>query len=104
MLDDDLTEDFSSTYPIKGKIDLIDEKAMFNFQDEESKNHLAFMNADGDKIYCYLKVFNVFEAIVKISNDAKKYPDFKGNFISINPLSGVIKESSYLEAILRFRQ
>lgn len=104
VLDDNLSEDFSSTYPIKGTIGLIDKKAMFNFQDEDAKNHLAFMNADGDKICCYLKIFNIFEAIVEISNDAKKYPNFKGNFISINPLSGVIKESSYLEAILKFRQ
>lgn len=76
---------------------------MFNFQNENPKNHLAFMNVDGEKINCYIKIFNTFEAFINISNDANVYPTFKGNFISINPVTGVTKESSYSEAISNLR-
>lgn len=103
ILDDNLPSDFSIKYPIKGTIDLINKQAMFNFQNESPKNHLAFMIVNGKKINCYIKIFNTFEAIINISNDASIYPTFRGNFISINPITGVTKESSYSEAILNLR-
>lgn len=103
ILDDNLPSDFSLKYPIKGTIDLINKRAMFNFQNENPKNHLAFMNIDGEKINCYIKIFNTFEAFINISNDANVYPTFKGNFISINPVTGVTKESSYSKAISNLR-
>jgi len=104
ILDNNLSGDFSSQYPIKGSIDPIGEKARFNFWDDEPKNHIAFMIVDRNEIFCYLRIFSVFEGIIQVSVDANNYPDFKGKFISINPISGVIRESTYLEEINRVTQ
>jgi hypothetical protein len=101
ILDNNLPEDFSSQYPIKGSIDLIGEQSRFNLWGDEPKNHIAFMNVDGNQISCYLRIFSVFEGVIQISIDADNYPDFKGKFISINPVSGVTRESNYLEEIVR---
>lgn len=104
ILDNNLSEDFSSQYPIKGSIDLIGEKSRFNFWDNEPKNHIAFMNVDGNQIYCYVRIFSVFEGIIQISIEAENYPEFKGKFISINPVSGGIRESDYIEEMARITQ
>ncbi|MGR6342355.1 HNH endonuclease [Priestia megaterium] len=101
ILDDNFSEDFSSSYSIKSSIDLIGEQSIFNFRDEEPKNHIAFMIVDGHQINCYVRIFSIFEGLIQVSEEADKYSNFEGKFISLNPILGVIKETTYLEAMAR---
>lgn len=77
---------------------------MFDLWNKEPKNHIAFMNVDGNQIVCYLRIFSVFEGVIEISNNAEKYAFFEGRFISNDPVTGALRESSYIDEIIRLNQ
>lgn len=101
MFDSSLEGDWSEEYPIKGFIDLSDEQSRFPFWKDETKSHVAFLNIVDNKICCYIKIFNIFEGVIEVSNDASNYPNFSGKFISINPQTGEKRETDLIEELKR---
>ena len=103
FLDNELSFEFYEKYPIKGVITLRDNNKPI-IQDlwhEETYNHIAYMKREGNQISCYVRIFKVFEGIICMSENASNYPHFKDQFISIDPVSGTIRESSFMEEISR---
>ncbi len=68
-------EDSLDKNSINGTIDFIHEnKPMFEFPCEDC--HVAYMFKREGKILCYIKVFDVFEGLICISQNSDLYPDF----------------------------
>ncbi|MGG0656448.1 HNH endonuclease [Rummeliibacillus pycnus] len=97
FLDNELPFEFYERYPIKGKIEIRNKEnpIVQDLWPEEPHNHIAFMIKEGEQINCFIRIFSVFEAMIRISEHASNYPHFKENFISINPVSGDIRDSIY---------
>lgn len=103
FLDNELPFEFYEEYPIKGIITIRDDNnpIIQDLWHEETHNHIAFIKRDGEQINCYVRIFKVFEACIRMSENASSYPHFKDQFISIDPVSGAIRESSFIEEINR---
>lgn len=101
MLDEKLTAEFYKKYPIKGRIEPTGGYSMLPVWDDEPNTHIAFLKKANGKITCFVKVFSIFEGMITVSDNASNYPEFEDRFISINPQTGVIRESSFLEEVRR---
>ncbi|QFP71406.1 HNH endonuclease [Bacillus subtilis] len=98
------SNDFSDD--IAGSIGLFrkEEKKLLNLWEDEPLYHMAFMQKSGKNIIIYIKIFNVFDGSVILSNNADCYHDFEPKFISINPVTGIKRESNIYEEIVRRRK
>jgi hypothetical protein len=103
FLDKSLTGDFSKEYPVKGSIELlINRSSNLNFWTFEPNNHIAyFVKISSDIIWCYVRIFSVFEGGFEVSQDGRRYPDFGSNFISLNPINKENRESTFEEELAR---
>lgn len=90
VLDNNLKEDFSMDYPMKGNINLIEENSIGNLLNFEPFYHLALLSTDRIRLTMYLRVLDTFECRIVISNDARKYKIKSDKFIAINPQTGII--------------
>lgn len=102
FLDNNFKVDFSEKYPIRGQIRLIGEKqTMIPINKEYKNHHIAALFKFNNLIGCYVKIFDIFEGNIVISNTPSVYPDFDSKFIAVNPQNGQIKESTMNEEIIR---
>lgn len=98
-------ENLLQKYPIRGTIGIIEGEApQFLLWGKELNSHIAFLKADNKRISCCIKIFNVFQGIVCISESAHLYPDFTPKFIAIEPMTGVKRESEFVTEVERISQ
>lgn len=94
--------DWSSKYSIRGSIDLITpETDKFPWWKQENDPHVAFLVPVDSFIGCYVRVFKTFDAMIIVSEDTTKYPNFIPMFLAINPDNGNRRELPYYEELAR---
>jgi len=104
IMDRSLKGDWASKYPVKGTINFIDGKTVFPMWQQEDNSHIAFVMPSGHELACYVRVFQVFEGMINISTDAKRYTGFDGHFVAIDPVTANLRESTLYEEIGRIGQ
>lgn len=92
IIDDDLKENFSTIYPLKGRIIWGNEKSLFPFHKKNNNSHLAMMIISDDKIICAIRIFEVLEYEVEVSENAKTYNSFKEMFLELNYVTKETRE------------
>ncbi|MEH2056079.1 MAG: HNH endonuclease [Nostoc sp.] len=68
-------------------IDLYGEKSWFPYlYDDHYKNniHVGSLLKVNNYLRCYIKIFDIFQGVITISNDASLYPNFVNKLIAIN--------------------
>lgn len=86
-----IDESFSKN-DMRGSADFIkDENRKFEFPGHE-KCHVAYLFNEGNKIICYVKIFNVFEGFFCVSENLSRYPNFEKKIMFLN-----YKERTYEE-------
>jgi hypothetical protein len=103
MCDEGLKVDYYKKYTFKGRIKQINGSSFIPlpFLNNEHNSHIAFLMELNGTIVCYIKVFNIFEGGITISDNVKNYPRFEEKFIIINPQTGVTRESNLIDEIIR---
>jgi hypothetical protein len=101
MLDEGPHQDWLKKYPIHGSIDFVDRVPKLPCWQDETKSHIGFMSTDGDTISMYVRIFEIFEGVVQVSDNASKFGTITDMFVSVNPTTGVVRESSFEDEITR---
>lgn len=91
-------------YKIRETINLTGKKPMLQLWTDETSSHISFVKASDGKIVIYIRVFDVFEANIVVSEKADQYTPFTDRFISINSETGEIRESDLMSEFLRICQ
>lgn len=104
MFDNNLTKDYYKKYPIKGNLNFITEKSLFMNYDELGYCHTAIMIDDLDRIIINLKVLDVLEGTVVISNRRSNYIEYENKYLSINPLTKEILLCPLHQRIMEINQ
>jgi|WetSurMetagenome_2_1015567.scaffolds.fasta_scaffold01024_6 hypothetical protein len=79
-------------YKIHGSIGLCKELNIVPFRLHLETSHIAFLQRTKNDIVCYIRIFAVFEGVIKISESAQSYPHFQDSFLAIETLPGNIRE------------
>jgi hypothetical protein len=95
LLDDD--DDWASKERVRNAINLIDDKPEYPFWHDGTKSHLAFIMAVKHEIYVYVRIFELFEGKLLVTNCGDRYPGFEGMFLSNNPGTGAVREVALVE-------
>src|SRR6185312_3543116 len=96
--------DWADKYKIRGNIGFIGEKSQYPFWEDESKSHIGFLWRAGNYISAYIRIFEVIEGTIGVSETPDLYPDFSGMFIAIDPRTGSRRESSMNEELNRLNR
>lgn len=99
IIDDNLKEDFFEKYPLKGSLNWYPANKFFPFHVTKENSHFAIMKEDSDKIFCAIRIFNVLEIAVIVSENAKQYNLFKPMFLEINPITKETREICWYDEI-----
>ena len=96
FLDDGYDEGWLTKYGISGAVRLSDTSHFFEVWEEDKESHLALVTKSaGNKIQCKVRIFNLFEAAVIVSVNARQYPAFNESmFLAISPRTGEVREST----------
>lgn len=92
ILDNNLPDDWVSCYPIRETIDFSSDVLLYPFWADEPHSHIAFLMNNDDYISAYVRIFETIEGHVIVSEGANRYPNFKGMFLSNNPVKGDVRE------------
>lgn len=97
-------EDIASTDRVAGSIGFAGQSAPFNqFWTPDQKHHLAYANIAADKaIVVCVRIFDIYEAVVEVSRDPKRYigrnvDREKLRFLAIDSVSGKTVNTSFDE-------
>lgn len=99
VIDDTLKEDFHKKYPLKGSLNWYPTNKFFPFHVTRENSHLAIMKEDSEKILCAIRIFNVLELAVIVSDNAKQYTLFKPMFLEINPITKETRELCWYDEL-----
>ena len=104
ILDDALwvTNDWSAI-GLEGNIDFYSPtENIWKFWEDNKIFHLAFNKIIDGKMVISVRIFNVFSATIVVTNSAYKYFPVKEYFISIDPETRKLMESTFDEVISKF--
>ncbi len=61
---------------------------------DEPHMHIGILNSYNGKLWCYVRVFNIFEGNVLVSEDAGRYPHFRegGKRLIVDTITGIFEE------------
>jgi hypothetical protein len=99
-LDESLPFDPSQRYPIRGTMRMAPKEPFFPFWPDELHHLMGCMLNRGD-VGIYVSVLGVLDAYVAVTESPEKYPRCQQRFISINPQTGVRRESTFEEEVGR---
>lgn len=103
IFDTCLSGDWSEKYPIRGQIIFRDpQHPLLPFTDSRPGQHIAFLTCVQEKIAVYVRIFEVFEASIEVSQQADRYVGCTSRFLAIDPVTGKQQESTLDEEIRRF--
>jgi hypothetical protein len=101
MLDVDLPFDVSSKYTINGTIRFAARPLLLPFWEHERTNLISFAMAQNGAIAVYVSVLGALEAMVQVTANAAAYPSFQSHFVSIDPVTGATRSTSFEEEVMR---
>lgn len=101
IFDKELAGDWSQKYPIRGDIGFVGNQARLNMWLNEPNSHIALMIRERNRIGCYVRVFNVIDGIISVTENANLYPRFEGEFLSIDTVTGNMRRSTFIEEAKR---
>jgi len=101
IFDKDLPFDPGSKYPLRGTMVLAPKDFIFPFWDAERSSLIGAAIASGEGVGVYVRVLGVMEALIQVTDDEKKYPQFQQRFISIDPVTGTTREATFEEEVAR---
>ncbi|ACC85454.1 HNH endonuclease [Nostoc punctiforme] len=87
-------------YPIDAFIE-ISGTMLFPYFKNEHEHHIAIIKRHKDCLKCYISIFDVFQSIITVSNDANLYQNFKDKFIAINAKTRKSRQLELEEELLR---
>ena len=100
MLDTQLTLD-AAGYSIPMTMKFAGQPLLIEFWENERTNLIAAGFAQGSELAIYVNVLGALEAIVQVTANMAAYPNFESHFVSIDPKTGVTRESSFDQEIIR---
>jgi len=77
-------------------------KDTFTFLAEEN-SHMALLKRDGEKLFCYVNLFNQFHGLLVVSEQAEIYNGYEDRFLINNVIKKKIRENSLGEEFSRVR-
>ncbi|MDM5332900.1 HNH endonuclease [Ureibacillus composti] len=84
-----------------GMVDMVGEKTTGLSFLADSDSHIAILKRDGNKIFCYVNIFNNFEGGFVVTEQADLYPDATDRFFTNDVVKKEIRECSLIEEIAR---
>lgn len=101
IFDTELPFDPSEKYAIPGKMTFLSEQPLLPFW-QDARDHLTACSIDnGNTIGIYVSVLGVLEAMVCVTTEPERYRDAGNRFVTIDPRTGVRRESSFEEEVRR---
>lgn len=104
IFDNGNPDDWATKYKIHGTIGFINGATQYPFWEDESKSHLGLLMRSGNSICAYVRIFEVIEGTIGISEAPDLYPQFSAMFVAIDPRTGKKRESLLTEEITRIGQ
>lgn len=101
ITDEDKEADWINKHKLEAEIGLVGATPRLNMWDEEPASHIALLVCSRGKLVFYVRVFQTFEARIKVSNSARAFEGFRSKFLAIGPINGTRRESSLEEEISR---
>jgi hypothetical protein len=105
VLDPTFEEDWFEKYPIQGTIQLYNPKSpLFNYWKDDETSHIGcLINSFDGKLGCYIRIFQDYEALVCITENASNYPEFDnmGMFLAVDPINKSFRETKWTDEIDR---
>jgi HNH endonuclease len=87
-------------HQIRGRIDLAsDDKSISKLWKNDT--HIALLKQTENFLTCTIRIFNTFEGVIYVSEDASLYALVQERFIELDPTSKSIRELPLLEEIRR---
>lgn len=84
-----------------GDVDLVGNKKDGLSILADSDSHIAVLKKDGNRLACYVNIFNNFYGCLIVTEQAELYPDIEDSFL-VNDVKGKeIRESSLIDAIVK---
>ena len=94
-------EGWSAKELVRGEIDFVGEKPTYPFWHDGTKSHLAFSMAVPEGIVVYVRVFELFEGKILVSESPARYGDFEGKFLRNDPVTGNVREVDLVDEFAR---
>lgn len=83
--------DCFSKYKFEGAVDLIGKKPLFGFDLYKNKHATMIFEKFGN-IYCYVKIFNLFQGIICLSKNPESYPKFELKCLQLDYINKTFNE------------
>jgi hypothetical protein len=102
IFDTRLSGDWSEKYPIHGQIIFRDQQhSLVPFINDRPYQHIVFLTRVQEKIAVYVRIFEIFDALIEVSQQADRYVRGGSHFLAIDPVTGVQYESTFEEEVRR---
>ena len=91
---------------LSGQINLGVDLAPLMLWSADAESHIAFVTVTGSSLVIFIRIFDSFSALIEASRQAEQYAHGQLDpavvrFVGINPVSGKVRESSFLDEIGR---
>jgi hypothetical protein len=97
--DPEVTIDSLNKHKIRAKMHLAPPKSLVDYWPEERDHLVAFTVRSGGLLYITVSVLGAVSGTVALTSSLGEFAECETRFISINPLSGVIRESSFEDEV-----
>lgn len=101
LLDRDWVSGWQTKYRLTGDMRLLDSDPSVPYWNAEPTSHIGLLTIDGGDVWCYLRVFLVAEARIRVSEQAGRYEGFEDRFLAIEACSGKRRESTFQDELHR---
>ncbi|MEH7143150.1 HNH endonuclease [Priestia megaterium] len=88
---------------LNGYADLVDDKKNGLTSLADDNSHIAVLKKDGNKLYCYVNLFNLFHGGLVVSEQAEKYTNHEDRFLINDVVKREIRENRLEDELLRER-
>ena len=94
-------EGWSAKERVRGEVGLVGEKPVYPFWHDGTKSHIAFSMAVPEGIVVYVRVFELFEGKILVSELPARYGSFEGKFLRNDPVAGEVREVDLVDEFAR---
>ena len=88
--DTHLSGEWSTQYPIHGQVIFRDpQRPLVPFIHNRTGQHIVFLKRVQKEIAVYVRIFEIFEGVIQVSQQADRYVGCASQFLAIDPVTGV---------------
>ena len=96
-----LSMEWQAGHPLGARINFTGGNPTLPNWNSEPHSHVGVVVPTATHLLCYVRVFGIIDALVKVTAEPTRYDDFEGRVLVLDPKTGQYRETSYAEECTR---